>query len=209
MLRRTLGIVAVVAALWAPAPAAAQSLQSLQITPAAGGPDTNIMAKVTLSGPAPAGGAYVQLSAPSTVWIPGTVVVPQGSTVALFAVSVNKSASNGEATIVAAWRGQQVVSNKLSTRADAAMAERAAQAKAQAAAAPPPPTNWDPYGWGYGYGYGYGRWWPDPAGPRGGPVAPPGTYTPVSSTPTIGTFQGMGGVPSGPYIDMGGGVPRL
>lgn len=211
MLRRTLGIVAVMAALAAPAPAAAQSLQSLQITPAAGGPDTTVSARVTLSGPAPAGGAYVQLSAPSTVWIPGTVVVPQGSTVALFPVSVNRSATNGEATIVASWRGQQVVSNKLGTRADAAMAQQAAQARAeaQAAAAQAPPVNWDPYGWGYGYGYGYGRWYPNPQGPRGGPVAPPGTYTPVSPTPTIGSYQGMGGVPSGPVIDMGGGVPRL
>lgn len=208
MWRRTFGIVAVMAALTAPA--AAQSLQGVQITPASGGPDTNISARVTLSGPAPAGGAYVQLSAPPTVWIPGTVVVPQGSTVALFAVSVNRSASPGEATIVATWRGQQVVSNKLSTRADAALAQQQREAADRAASVTPPIVDgWDPYGWGYGYGYGYGHWYPDPRGPRGGPVAPPGTYTPVSPTPTIGPIRGMGGVPAGPVIDMGGGVPRL
>lgn len=209
MWRRTLGIVAVVAAL--SSPASAQALQSITVAPATGGPETSIGGTVTLSGPAPAGGAYVQLSAPSSVWIPGTVVVPAGSTVAYFTVSVNRSAKDGEAVVVGSWKGQQVPSNRLVTKADAAMAQQAAAAAAaQAQAANQPPVNWDPYGWGYGYGYPYryGPYW-RPGGPGGGPVAPPGTYTPVSGTPTIGSFQGMGGVPAGPYIDMGDGVPIL
>lgn len=206
-MRRTLGLLAVLAALTAPA--AAQSLAGVQLDPSAGGPDTDIRGRVTLTGPAPAGGAYIQLECPRTIWAPGTVVVPEGSTLALFSVSVNKSARNGEATILASWRGQQVASNKLVTRADPATAE--AQAQTQASAPPPSSaTVWgaNPYGYGYGY-YGYygSPYWRGPWGPGGGPVAPPGTYTPVSGTPMVGPLQGMGGVPAGPRIDMGGGVP--
>ena len=65
-------------------------------TVTAGGSST---ATVTLNGPAPAGGASVQLSSMSPATVPPTVTVPAGSTTATFTVSTTTVSSTTQAKV--------------------------------------------------------------------------------------------------------------
>lgn len=184
-------------------PAGAQGLASISITPASAGPNDTVQGRVTLTGPAPADRAYVQISSTGNVWIPGTVVVPPGQTTATFVVSVNPAAQESTAQVTGSYNGQRVTSNPLTCLPDPKVQAQAAQQAAQAAqqAAPAPI---------YNYGYGNYYWYPGYPYPYPGttPVMPPGGQTFVNSTPAVGSFQGMGGAPSGPVMDFGDNVPR-
>ena len=69
--------------------------------------------KVTLDGPAPAGGAAVALTSsdPAAASVPSTVLVPAGQTVALFDVQVTGVGSNAAITITASYGGVSKTGN--------------------------------------------------------------------------------------------------
>lgn len=182
---------------WAQAPAAPR-IQSILMLPDKAGPQDQVEGLVTLTGPAPEGGVYVQLTGSTTIWIPGTVVVPAGRNNATFAVVVNRSAQDGEAVVVGLLQGQRVPSNKLSTLADPDMANQAGRAAA------PPLADSDgypasvfssyPYSYPSAYPYPYPYYYPYPSPygpphpvwpPRPGPPVPPRPVYPVPATPTI------------------------
>ncbi|HXK02687.1 MAG TPA: hypothetical protein VMS37_09815 [Verrucomicrobiae bacterium] len=86
----------------APAP----QLQSLNLSVAQVAGGGSIQGTVTLSAPAPAGGAVVALSSSaSTATVPATVAVAAGMSSAIFTVSVGTVASNQTVTITASYGG--------------------------------------------------------------------------------------------------------
>lgn len=121
------GVLALVALFSPPAGAQAPQLATVVLLPDRAGPKDEVQGLVTLTGPAPAGGAYVQLSASSAIWIPGTVVVPAGRNSSTFAVVVNRNAQDSEAVVVGSYLGQRAASNKLITLADPDLARQAQQ----------------------------------------------------------------------------------
>lgn len=208
-MRRTLSLVLTIAglALAAALPAGAQgtSIDSIHLSPAEAGPNDHVHATVRLTGPAPDGGAYVQLSSTGSIWIPGTVVVPAGQTTATFVVSVNSSARSGQAKVTGTLSGVSATSNVMQTDADPALARQLEQDREAAQAAASYPTSAASYNAGYGYGYPYPYYYPYVPGPiyPSGPTVPAPTYNPVLSV------QGMGGIPASGRIDMGDNVPHI
>jgi hypothetical protein len=91
-----------------PAAPPAPTLSSLTLSPTSvvGGTQSSTGA-VTLSGPAPAGGAQVALSSSNTAAarVPSSVMVLAGATSATFTVSTSAVAASTTATISAAYRG--------------------------------------------------------------------------------------------------------
>jgi hypothetical protein len=89
------------------APAAGVSLQSLTLTPGTipGGCGTST-GKVTLSGPAPAGGSVVALANTNPVAsVPASVTVPEGKTSATFTIGAQAVAVAQTGTVTASWGG--------------------------------------------------------------------------------------------------------
>ena len=90
--------------------ASTATLTSLSLNPetvVGGNPSTGT---VTLSGPAPFGGAVVTLISSVTVvaQVPANVTIPAGQTTATFTVTTNPVASGSKPTIIAAYRGVNV-----------------------------------------------------------------------------------------------------
>jgi hypothetical protein len=82
-------------------PGVSVGVTSLTLNPAtvsAGGASTGT---VVLSGPAPAGGAVVQLSGMNPATVPSSVTVPAGATSATFTVGTTSTSSTAQATIYA------------------------------------------------------------------------------------------------------------
>ena len=82
-------------------PGVTVGVTSLALSPstvAAGGSSTGT---VTLSGPAPTGGAVVQLSTVSPATVPSTVTVPTGATSASFNIGTTSTSSTRQATVYA------------------------------------------------------------------------------------------------------------
>ena len=105
--------------------APALSLSSLTLNPTSVAGGNSSTGTVTLSGPAPAGGAQVALSSSNTAaaTVPSSVTVPAGATSATFTVSTSVVTASAAVTISAAYGG----------------ATRTASL-AVTPAAPPPPT---------------------------------------------------------------------
>ena len=101
-----------------PARAEAPQLDSIVLIPGAARPADEARGQVLLSRPAPAGGAYVHLSAGPAVWIPGTVVVPEGQTTAGFVVFFNRAERDQEVEVKASLAGHLATSNRLHAPAD-------------------------------------------------------------------------------------------
>ncbi len=93
-------------------------LDSIVLIPDATRPTDEARGQVLLSRPAPAGGAYIHLSAGPAVWIPGTVVVPEGQTTAGFVVFFNRAEHDQEVEVKASLAGQLATSNRLHAPAD-------------------------------------------------------------------------------------------
>jgi len=93
-------------------------LDSVVLIPDATRPADEARGQVLLSGPAPAGGAHVHLSAGPAVWIPGTVVVPEGQTTAGFVVFFNRAERDQEVEVKASLAGHLATSNRLHAPAD-------------------------------------------------------------------------------------------
>ncbi len=90
-----------------PAPPPAPSLSSLTLNPTSvvGGAQSST-GTVTLSGPAPTGGAQVTLSSSNgAASVPSSVIVPPGATSATFTVSTSVVLFSTSATISASYRG--------------------------------------------------------------------------------------------------------
>ena len=91
-----------------PPPPPTLSLSSLTLNPTSviGGTESST-GTVTLSGPAPAGGAQVALSGNNTAAarVPSSVIVPAGATSATFTVSTSSVAASTTATISASYGG--------------------------------------------------------------------------------------------------------
>lgn len=87
---------------------ASPQLASLVLAPTAVGGGNASVATVTLTGPAPTGGAVVTVTsdAPAVATVPATVVIPVGSWIATFAVATAPQTSFGSATISASYRNK-------------------------------------------------------------------------------------------------------
>src|SRR2546422_4190253 len=89
-------------------PSAPPPLSSLALNPASvvGGAQSST-GTVTLSGPAPAGGAQVTLSSSNTAVasVPSSVTVPAGATSATFTVTTSAVAASTPVTISASYGG--------------------------------------------------------------------------------------------------------
>ena len=192
MLRRLLVLLLIAGAAGVasshPAEAQAPMLARIVLVPDKAGPDDHIQGLVTLTGPAPAGGAYVQLSTSGSLWIPGTVVVPAGQTSATFVVVVNRSAQDSQAVVVGTLSRQSVASNQLTAQADPALAPQD-QASQRAPNLSATPQNGYPYAWWYGAPY--------PA-PYPGYPSPPYYYPPYNPCP--GRPGGCPPVPLNPSV---------
>jgi hypothetical protein len=85
------------------------SLTSLTLNPSSvvGGPLGSSTGTVTLSGPAPSGGAVVSLSSsnPSVASVPASVTVPAGATSATFTVNTSVVVVSTTVTISASYNG--------------------------------------------------------------------------------------------------------
>jgi hypothetical protein len=101
-----------------PVRAEAPQIDSIVLIPDAARPSDEARGQVLLSRPAPAGGAYVHLSAGPAVWIPGTVVVPEGQTTAGFVVFFNRAERDQEVEVKASLAGHLATSNRLHAPAD-------------------------------------------------------------------------------------------
>jgi Subtilase family len=90
-----------------PQPSAGPSLTSLTLTPGSvvgGSPSSGL---VTLSAPAPSGGAAVSLSSSKTgvVTVPASVTIPAGATSASFTATANSVTSSSTVTVDASYAG--------------------------------------------------------------------------------------------------------
>ena len=82
-------------------PGVSVGVTSLTLNPTTVTAGATSTATVVLSGPAPAGGAVVQLSGMSPVTVPASVTVPAGATSATFTVGTTSTSSTTPATIYA------------------------------------------------------------------------------------------------------------
>src|SRR3990172_9512937 len=83
------------------------ALVSLSLSPSSVVGGSGSTGTVTLSGPAPSGGAVVTLSSgnPSSATVPATVTVPGGSTTATFAVTTSVVTASTSVTVSASYAG--------------------------------------------------------------------------------------------------------
>ena len=87
-------------------PPGAITVSSLALTPSSVTGGASSSGTVTLSGPAPAGGAVIALSSSSsTAGVPGTVTVPAGSTTATFGITTSSVTSSTAVTVTASFGG--------------------------------------------------------------------------------------------------------
>lgn len=93
-------------------PVSAQTLASLNVSPAEVVGGSNASGTVTLSPRAPAGGAVVALSSSSTfAVVPPSVTVPSGASSATFTISTKVVSSDTKATISATYSGKTKTDN--------------------------------------------------------------------------------------------------
>jgi hypothetical protein len=91
---------------WKPTTAPAPALASISANPAAVTGGSGATGTVTLSAAAPAGGASVALSSPSSaVQLPASVTVAQGATTATFAIATTAVATTTATSISATYAG--------------------------------------------------------------------------------------------------------
>lgn len=86
-----------------------QTLTSLTLAPATVVGGKRVRGTVTLSAPAPAGGAVVALSGDSTsITVPASVTVPAGTTSATFAITTKRVRATTLATVTATYAGSSL-----------------------------------------------------------------------------------------------------
>jgi hypothetical protein len=83
------------------------ALTSLRVSPSTVVGGTTVTGTVTLSAPAPAGGALVTLhsSTPATATVPSSVPIPAGTTSTTFAITTVKPGKNTTVTFTASYAG--------------------------------------------------------------------------------------------------------